>query len=39
MINKLLESTREEIAEFPPLRNPIVRSPRFILIKKRMEKL
>jgi hypothetical protein len=39
ILRKLIEKTRTVIAEYPPLRNPIVRSPAFIAIQKRIKKL
>lgn len=38
-VNKLLENTRRLIALHAPLRNPIVRSPAFLAIQKRIERL
>jgi predicted Zn-dependent protease len=38
-INKIIETTRREIALQAPLRNPIVRSPAFVKIQKRMREL
>jgi predicted Zn-dependent protease len=39
ILGKLIEKTRTVIAVYPPLRNPIVRSPAFIAIQKRIKKL
>ena len=36
---KLLDRTRSAIASYPPLRNPIVKSDRFIVIQKRIRRL
>jgi predicted Zn-dependent protease len=38
-VSKLLEQARQEIAHFPPLRNPVVRSQSFVLIQKRIRQL
>lgn len=39
ILKKLIEKTRTIIAEYSPLRNPIVRSPAFIVVQKRTKKL
>lgn len=39
VLRKLTEKTRAVIAEYPPLRNPIVRSRAFLTIQKRMQGL
>ncbi len=38
-INRLIDHTRQEIAIYAPLRNPIVRSEEFLLIRKRIKNL
>ncbi len=38
-LSKLTDRTREIIAQHAPLRNPIVRSDRFLAIQKRMQRL
>jgi predicted Zn-dependent protease len=38
-VAKLLERTRQVIANYVPLRDPIVRSPQFIAIQKRIKRL
>lgn len=38
-LDRLLAETRTAIAEFPPLRNPVVRSKNFLKMKKRIQQL
>ena len=39
VLGKLIQKTRRVIAESAPLRNPVVRSPEFLEIQKRIKKL
>jgi len=39
MLDRIMEATRTQIANLAPLRNPIVRSQAFLMIKKRIERL
>jgi predicted Zn-dependent protease len=39
LLRKLIEKTRRTIAQYSPLRNPIVRSQDFISIQRRIQKL
>jgi len=38
-ISELLENVRHEIAMYPPLRNPIIKSHKFISVQKRIQRL